>query len=141
MSKKLQDSIITLMKLTSETYFEFKYLGYDCAIMYNDIYHNGYVGITKVHPFYGLHYDNIDIDVHGGLTYSEFGDDQCRKMLNDNGEQLYWIGFDCAHAGDFIEDPELDTFSYRKCNKSPQYIINEIFNMVHQLKNVMLKKE
>jgi len=29
----------------------------------------GYLGVPKPHPWYGLDYDQIDADVHGGLTY------------------------------------------------------------------------
>src|SRR3990167_548793 len=31
----------------------------------------GYLGVPPNHPWYGKHYNNIDCDVHGGLTYSE----------------------------------------------------------------------
>jgi hypothetical protein len=30
----------------------------------------GYVGVPKDHPAYGRHYDQVDADVHGGLTFS-----------------------------------------------------------------------
>ena len=46
---------------------------------------NGYVRIPDGHPWAGLDYDDIDVKVHGGLT---FGD----------GE---WIGFDALHLGDY----------------------------------------
>jgi hypothetical protein len=49
----------------------------------------GYASIPKDHPFFGKNYYDIEIDVHGGLTYSEFKDNE------------YWIGFDCAHSCDF----------------------------------------
>lgn len=48
---------------------------------------NGYVGVTKESPLYGLDYSKIDenIDVHGGLTYSG-------KQGN------FWLfGFDTLH--------------------------------------------
>lgn len=46
---------------------------------------NGYAHIPVGHPWHGLDYDEIDVRVHGGLT---FGD----------GE---WIGFDTLHYGDY----------------------------------------
>lgn len=46
---------------------------------------NGYVKIPEGHHWYGLDYDDINVDVHGGLTFS-----------NAAG----WIGFDCLHSGD-----------------------------------------
>lgn len=45
---------------------------------------NGYVQIPKSHPWHGLDYDDIDVEVHGGLTFSRDG----------------WIGFDTLHSGD-----------------------------------------
>ena len=29
----------------------------------------GYLGIPPMHPWYGHHYDDLDVDVHGGLTF------------------------------------------------------------------------
>jgi hypothetical protein len=48
----------------------------------------GYVRLPKEHPAHGKTYHVIDVECHGGLTFSSFiGDD-------------FWVGFDCAHAGD-----------------------------------------
>lgn len=46
---------------------------------------NGYVKIPADHHWHGLDYDEIDVKVHGGLTYA-----------TDDG----WIGFDTLHSGD-----------------------------------------
>lgn len=45
------------------------------------------------HPDYNIHYANIDVEVHGSLTYGpdEFG----------------WIGFDTAHGQDYWELDEV----------------------------------
>lgn len=81
---------------------------------------NGYVLIPKGHKFYGLEYDDIDVNVHGGLTYSgiylgwiekyeEDGNDyeldiNLKKKIDKNGYEFlmdYWVlGFDTAHYGD-----------------------------------------
>jgi hypothetical protein len=43
---------------------------------------NGYVLIPHNHPFYKKHYDSIDVNVHGGLTFSElFGSKQFSKWI------------------------------------------------------------
>ncbi len=54
----------------------------------------GYVRIPKDHPCCGKDYADIDIDSHYGLT---FGD-----QLDDG----YWIGYDCAHSGDYVPTME-----------------------------------
>ncbi len=48
---------------------------------------NGYVRVPEGHPWHGLDYfhEDIDVAVHGGLTY---------------GSVDGWIGFDCLHYGD-----------------------------------------
>ena len=56
----------------------------------------GYVGIPKEHRFWGTKYDthdeldDISDNVHGGITYSEQGDDG-----------WWYFGFDTTHANDF----------------------------------------
>lgn len=56
---------------------------------------NGYVRIPEGHEYYGKNYDDIPVNVHGGLTFSDniFGDG---KKFSDG----YWVGFDTAHYGD-----------------------------------------
>lgn len=56
--------------------------------------YNGYVKIPEDHPWFEKHYDDIPVQVHGGLTYGD-----------DGG----WIGFDTAHLGDYWPDSEFDT--------------------------------
>jgi hypothetical protein len=56
----------------------------------------GYVGLHAAHPSHGKGYDDIEADVHGGLTYAEANAPNC---LPDG---LWWVGFDCAHSGDLI---------------------------------------
>jgi len=72
--------------------------GYKCRISRNEVTGTlcGYVGIPKEHRFWGVNYDghreleDIADNVHGGLTYSQQGDDG-----------WWYFGFDTAHADDF----------------------------------------
>ena len=65
---------------------EWTHSGLKCHITFQEeCWRCGYVTIPKSHPCYNMGYDDIPIDVHGGLTFS-------------NGEGCF--GFDCAHAGD-----------------------------------------
>lgn len=59
-------------------------------------YLNGYTCIPKDHPCYGKDYDEIDIEIHGGLTFGEY-DADCG---------LHWIGFDSSHSGDYVPSLE-----------------------------------
>jgi hypothetical protein len=49
------------------------------------------VRVPKGHPWYEKSFFDIDVAVHGGLTFSDFND-----ILGEG----FWIGFDCAHAND-----------------------------------------
>lgn len=70
---------------------------------------NGYVNLPKGHKYYGVYYDEIPVDVHGGLTFSE-----------QIGE--YWtVGFDTAHSG--------DTSNYWTFDK----VYEETVNLLEQL--------
>lgn len=68
---------------------------------------NGYVAVHPSHVLYKKDYDRVfylledteyQISVHGGLTYSDFGD-------GDNAPKEWWVfGFDTSHFGDSIEN-------------------------------------
>lgn len=62
---------------------------------------NGYVAVPPTHPFYGLNYDNdaveFAIDIHGGLTYSQYGN-------GVNVPKDWWVfGFDTSHYNDNLD--------------------------------------
>ena len=45
-----------------------------------------------------------DADVHGGITYGAGCDKElgiCHEPLPGEEDNVYWLGFDCAHAGDY----------------------------------------
>lgn len=74
-------------------------------------YANGYVAVPKDHPYYGKSYSEIDVDVHGGLTFSSEGSKVVElwsniELIEGNLGNLedYWIfGFDTCHHGDNLE--------------------------------------
>lgn len=81
--------------------------GLDCLVVRNRLGSwCGYVGLPPGHPWYGVGYDDVPAQVHGGLTYSAPCDDDpedgiCHVPAPGAQENLYWIGFDCNHAGDY----------------------------------------
>ena len=66
--------------------------GLDCLALQGPFGINGYVGIPENHPDYKKDYDDVEVDVHGGLTFADEGDDKLWK------KGLWWFGFDTAHA-------------------------------------------
>jgi hypothetical protein len=106
-------------------------------------YRCGYVGVTAQSKLYGLDYYNDklnDICVHGGLTFSSRGYDDDYPVVS----QLWWFGFDCAHAGD-AKDESLISEQYKPLFLRPhllsgtvrtlEYCINECEHLAKQLHN------
>lgn len=88
---------------------------------------NGYVVIPKGHPAHGKDYDDINIQVHGGLTFSSLADEIMDwEEITKKDSGCWVIGFDCAHYQDTPEN----------CPRS--YVQSQNRKLVKQL-NDMLK--
>lgn len=76
-----------------------KYKNYKYYILNLGTHPTAYIVIPKGHKLHGQDYDDIydicDIDVHGGLTYS---DNELMHVKSEN----WFIGWDYAHAGDYM---------------------------------------
>lgn len=81
------------------------HMGYEWYTAHNELgYRNGYVRVTKSHPWFGKHMSMkpiVAIDVHGGITYTEKGP----PLFVPRFSYQWWLGFDCGHAGDA---PDID---------------------------------
>ncbi len=77
--------------------------GYEYEIVANHTGHRcGYVRVEPGHPWFEQNYNNLDVDVHGGITFAEHG-----QACPTHGEEAeWWVGFDCAHGGD-APDPSI----------------------------------
>lgn len=72
---------------------KWEHAGLKCHVAFVRQSHRcGYVTVPKGHIAYGKNYDDLPIDVHGGLTYGDVGES------NNPDEETF--GFDCAHLGD-----------------------------------------
>lgn len=100
--------------------------GLDCLIVRGPVGALcGYVGVGPDHPWHGRDYSEgtptedepdgyyaedcpaLALDVHGGITYAarcREGDDEsvgvCHVPLPGRPTNVWWFGFDCAHAWD-----------------------------------------
>ena len=69
---------------------------------------NGYVAIPKSHPIFNKlpkDYNEIDVDIHGGLTFGEeatFIDGEITPIIGNViiDKPYFVIGFDTVHFGD-----------------------------------------
>lgn len=122
-----KDELIRIMKNEGDEQ-EFLYRGFMCCAMRGPCKQwNGYVQIPVNHPCYGLHYDDINVGVHGGLT---FGDDVAPWNSLIKG---HFIGFDCAHVGDLTPHSCLNFDRYMGVYRTKDYVIAEIKHLVDQL--------
>lgn len=69
----------------------------------------GYVGVDESHQLYKQDCNAVDVEVHGGLTYSDFcqkhGDGEegeviCHIPEAGEPDNVWWFGFDCSHSAD-----------------------------------------
>ena len=88
----------------------------------------GYVHLPKGHELFGIGYYDVDVNIHGGLTYAEQeGDD--------------WVfGFDCAHAGDLVPGMHKYHVSIGDVYRNMEYVENETRNLAKQLKEMERKE-
>jgi len=109
---------------------EWTYLNLKCLILRaSEMRHLcGYVGLPKWHPCYGRLYNDIDIEVHGGLTFSEQGDGERQD------KDLWWLGFDCAHAWDLVPGMRVDYLTTEKlAYRNIEYVKKETEHLAEQL--------
>ena len=83
----------------------------------------GYVYIPQGHPCFDKFCEDIDVQIHGGLTYS--------GLTKLNGIDYYIVGFDCAHYGDII--PEHDYIFEGSTYKDYNFVKQETIQLAEQL--------
>jgi len=105
---------------------EFEVYGFKCyAKRHDNLGHLcGYIVVDGTHPWHGKGYDEVDADVHGGLTYSG-------AMPN-----YTTFGFDCAHAGDVV--PKMHALKgghySDETYKGMGYVVGELIKLAKQAK-------
>lgn len=86
---------------------------------------NGYLRLPSGHPWFGKDYMDIQCDVHGGLTFGDWGLPWEQKPGDE-----YWIGFDTCHAGDMVVGSTIhmpgDKF------RDADYVRDELIQMAKQ---------
>jgi len=113
--------------------------GYEWEVVSNPLgYRCGYVRIPAGHPWHGKGIDDVNPDpfVHGGLNFAR-ADTDCGK---GGGDDAWWLGFDCAHAGDAPDpalpghDPHMLELLQRAgwTVRSTDYVIGECVSLARQ---------
>lgn len=128
------------MKLKIES--DFIYKGLRCVVTFTPGgYRCGYVGVTPESRYYGKFYDDLEIECHGGLTYSDGGKDSTHPIESD----LWWFGFDCGHYEDsndiklakmYYPERHILDIEYEGEIRSLEYVQNECQKIADQLVEV-----
>jgi hypothetical protein len=101
--------------------------GYRAVVIFNETGHRcGYVEIPRSHPCYEKEYSDIDVDVHGGLTFSAYS----KEMPYDTPAGFWVLGFDCIHYGDAIDLEAYERYSNMGYIPKVQEDISHIFNAI-----------
>lgn len=94
---------------------EWRHAGFPCLIARGPIGPLcGYVGLPPGHPMHGKGYDDVHRSDgqqlehgHGGLTYAAECQPPpgkiCHVPREGEPEDVWWVGFDCAHFGDYTD--------------------------------------
>lgn len=90
----------------------------------------GYVGVPPEHASHGKSHNDIEVNVHGGLTYSG----SCRGAIchvpqPGESDDVWWLGFDCAHAGDYCPGMEAIIAAVRKVEVEPYRIPTDPYEL------------
>ena len=132
MNKKIKPMIYQT-KRKIELLCKDKYKNYNYYVLNLGTHPTAYIEISKEDKLYGKSYDEIyrigcDIDVHGGLTYS---DNELMGISSDN----WFIGWDYAHCNDYCGYEEDMPESIRTYGKkwTTEEIIDECKNAIDQI--------
>lgn len=103
----------------------------------------GYVGVPPEHPFHGLDYQEVPVDVHGGLTYGELCQEEgdiCHVPEPGRSAHVFWFGFDCGHSMDVLPHMAAqypDYVFHEASYKTIDYVRREVTTLAFQLAMVV----
>lgn len=146
--------------------------GYECIIMRDSHggYLSGYVAVPPGHPLYGFDHDAIpselDVEVHGGLTYSSIckeGPSPRGRLLNEarsichvppryaaiehatdyraGHDRAWWLGFECNHVYDVVPGDRSDRSRFLgnetgATYRDEAYVYGQVVDLAAQLRAI-----
>jgi len=90
---------------------------------------NGHVALPWWHPWYNIIYDDIPVQVHGGLTYSQL----------DKSTSFWVIGFDTNHGGDDLNNRSFEWVKEETYRLLDQCLKPKIVQRILKLKKIQRK--
>ena len=126
-------------RIEREILCEGEYKGYKFYILNFGTHPTAYIKIPPQNKLFFKDYDDIDnIDVHGGLTYSE----NYLFITEDKKIKGWFIGWDYAHYGDYVgyldEEGQFYHFLRMQGNKkgkkwTTKEILQDCFSVIDQI--------
>ena len=110
----------------------------------------GYVGVPSDHPLYeqqasySISSPIERLNVHGGVTFAakcqedhpHEGVGVCHVPFPGRTDDIWWIGFDCAHSGDrapWLKPDDLRLVVLNGSYKTQEYVTSEIRDLAEQI--------
>ena len=119
--------------------------GLDCMIHRNQFGALcGYVGLGPSHRLHGVDFVEVEVEVdvavHGGLTYAATCDDQadeehglCHVPEPGRPHDVWWLGFDCNHSGDYAPCRVASPWDQPDAYRTFAYVQAEVTALAAQL--------
>ena len=114
------------------------YKGFNYYILNLGTHPTAYIEIPKEHELFNKEYDeiykHIDLEVHGGLTYSK----EYLYIAEDKEIKGWFIGWDYAHYGDYMGYEELFIEEIRTAGKrwTTEEIFEEVKRAINKLNDI-----
>lgn len=90
---------------------EWRHKGVPCLIVRNTFFALcGYAAVPPGHPWHGMAFEDVPVEVHGGASYSDACSPcglVCHAPLPGEQDNVWWLGFDCGHFRDYAPIMEL----------------------------------
>lgn len=98
----------------------------------------GYVAVPPGHPAHSRDGSEVDVAVHGGLTYSAECEGRiCHVPEHGESDRVWWLGFDCAHAWDFVPGLHAklrqDMLPVSMTYKTIEFVTRQVNSLAEQL--------
>jgi hypothetical protein len=110
---------------------EWEHAGLKCVVVQarEGMHRCGYVRVPPTHSQFGKEYDDVPVDVHGGLTFA--AEEPCE---HEDGKG-FWFGFDCAHYGDAMcdRDSQSELSEMKFINQGHFWTMEEVAAECNQL--------
>lgn len=97
----------------------------------------GYVGVPPGHKYFKEDYNDVPVSVHGGLTYgAECSGHICHVPEPGEPDHVWWLGFDCGHAGDIspaFTHLNLSQYGWEQHYRDVEYVRAEVTQLAKQV--------